>query len=100
MKNTSFKKCLAVIAICICGSLSADAQIVVKIKPGPAVVWVQSARPGPRHVWIRNDYVIRGGQYEYAGGYWAAPPPKYKNWKEGHWSKRRGGWVWIPGHWR
>lgn len=82
------------------GTLTTNAQIIIKVRPGPPVVRVRPVSPGPRHIWINGEYILQGNRYIYTDGYWAVPPPNYRYWKEGHWKKRRGGWIWIRGHWR
>ncbi len=93
-------KLIAVIAISLAGSLSSQAQIVIKVRPGPPIVRARPVCPGPRHVWVAGNYAPRGNQYIYTDGYWAVPPPRHSHWVEGKWKHRRGGWMWIPGHWR
>lgn len=78
---------------------TADAQIVIKVRPAAPVVRVRPIAPSPRHVWVTGNYVYRGGRYHYTDGYWSAP--RYSGaWVDGYWKKRRGGWVWVPGYWR
>ncbi len=81
-------------------AFSANAQIVIKVRPNPPVMKVRPIAPGPRHVWVAGDYVWRSDRYVYVDGYWTVPPPRRSHWVEGRWKHRRGGWVWIPGHWR
>src|ERR1700732_4865292 len=50
-------------------SLSAAAQIYVKIRPAPPVV-VRTVAPSPRHVWVEEEWKPGGNGYVYAGGYW------------------------------
>jgi hypothetical protein len=78
----------------------ASAQVVVKIRPAAPAFKVRPARPSVTHVWVGGNYAWRGNQYYYTDGYWAAPPVPGNRWVEGRWKHRRGGWVWIPGHWR
>ena len=99
MKKFLFKF-IAILVIGISSSLFADAQVVVKIRPGAPVLRARPFRPGPRHIWINGEYVMRGNDYVYTDGYWAVPPPRYHYWKEGHWKNARNGWIWIPGHWK
>ena len=78
---------------------AAEAQFVIKVRPAAPVIRVRPVAPGPRHVWVAGDYVWREGD-TYVDGYWVVPPAHRSHWVEGRWKHRRGGWVWIPGHWK
>lgn len=93
-------KIIILIAVTLSVSSAAEAQFVVKIRPGAPVIRVRPAMPSPRHVWVTGEYAWHGGQYVYTDGYWAEPPQPGHRWVEGHWKNTRRGWVWIPGHWR
>ncbi len=90
----------AVLLLSMAVSFASNAQFVIKVRPGTPVVRVRPIAPGPRHVWVSGEYVWRSGQYYYNDGYWATPPSHHKHWVEGRWKHRRGGWIWIPGHWK
>ena len=93
-------KFTAVLLLSMAVSFASNAQFVIKVRPGAPVVRVRPIAPGPRHVWVSGEYVWRSGQYYYNDGYWATPPSRHTHWVEGRWKHRRGGWVWIPGHWK
>ncbi|MEO6668116.1 MAG: hypothetical protein ABIN36_01485 [Ferruginibacter sp.] len=93
-------KFVAIIAILLSGFMISNAQVVIKVRPGPPVVRVRPVTPGPRHIWVDGEYAWRGGTYVYTDGYWAVPPSRRTHWKAGHWKHRRDGWIWIPGRWR
>ncbi len=93
-------KGLMIIAVVLSFSFTADAQIVVKIRPVAPVVRVRPVMPAPGHIWVGGNYTWRGGQYVYTDGYWARPPQHRRYWVDGRWKHRRGGWVWVPGYWR
>ena len=93
-------KWMAIFAISFMGFKISEAQLVIKVRPVYPVAKIHPVRPGPRHTWIPGEYAYRGNQYIYTEGYWAVPPPRYTFWKEGHWRKARGGWMWVPGHWK
>lgn len=81
-------------------SISASAQIYVKVRPVVPVV-VHSERPGPAHVWVNEEWEWRDGRYVSTGGRWVAPPRAGMVWVPGHWKKyRHDGWQWMPGRWR
>lgn len=96
----SFSKFIAVIALVIGSWGTAHAQFIIKVRPGPPVARVRPVCPGPAYVWVAGDYVWHGGTYVYKEGYWVMPPRGHRMWKEGRWRHRRGGWVWVPGHWK
>ncbi len=87
-------------AILISGFMVAEAQFVIKVRPGPPVVRARPVSPGATYIWVDGDYVWRGGTYVYTDGYWAVPPRRHQHWKAGHWRESRGGWVWVRGRWR
>ena len=91
-------KIIILFAIALSFNAAADAQFVVKIRPGAPVIRVRPAVPSPRHVWVAGEYVYRGGNYVYSEGYWAEPPHPGYIWVEGHWKDTRRGWKWVPGH--
>ncbi len=93
-------KFTAVFILAMAMTLGSAAQVIIKVRPGAPVMRARPAMPGPKYVWVHGDYVYRGNQYVYNEGYWAVPPPRRSHWVEGKWKHRRGGWVWIPGHWR
>ena len=95
-----FLKMIMLLIMAISFTVIADAQIVVKIRPGAPAFRARPICPSPAHVWVGGNYVWRGSQYVYNDGYWATPPAPRSYWVEGHWKHRRGGWVWIPGHWK
>jgi len=99
MKPLLLKFIVAIVVVCS-SSFSAYSQFVIKVRPEIRTVKVRPVSPGPRHVWVSSEYVWKGNQYEYTDGYWAVPPARRHHWVEGRWKARRGGWVWIPGHWR
>jgi len=91
---------LIVVSAILFGASSASAQIYVKIRPVVPVV-VVTDRPSPGYVWIGEEWTEDGGNYRYAGSYWANPPhPGYK-WKKGHWNNRKDhGNQWVRGSWQ
>jgi hypothetical protein len=84
----------------LAASLSAGAQIVVRIGP-PARV-VETPPPPPHRGWVWQGGYHRwdGARYVWVPGTWAEPPYAHALWVPGHWSHRGGGYVWVEGHWR
>jgi hypothetical protein len=97
--RTLKKMFLALAIIMVSGIVSAEAQIVVNVRPARPH-YVRTVRPGPRHVWVDEEWRPEGGHYVWAGGYWAEPPHPRAAWVPGHWRNTRGGSIWVPGHWR
>lgn len=81
------------------GSMSA-AEVFVRIAPPVAVVETPGPRPGPGHVWIAGYHRWEGGAYVWTPGRWEVPPRARARWVPHHWARRRGGWVFVEGHWR
>ncbi|MBK7433642.1 MAG: YXWGXW repeat-containing protein [Chitinophagaceae bacterium] len=100
MKKSLMPRFVLLFLISLSLSIFAEAQFVVKVRPGAPRVRVRPAMPSPRHIWVGGEYVWRGGQYVYTDGYWATPPRSGYRWVEGRWKHNRRGWVWVPGHWR
>lgn len=73
-------------------------RVFVTEKPVEVVV-ERPKPPGPNYVWIGPGYVKKGGKQVYRQGYWTTPRNYRHRWIEGRWKAKRGGWVWIPGHW-
>lgn len=92
--------CFAVAFMISASVTESTAQIIVKVRPPrPTVVVTRPPAPGPGHVWIEEDWVGRGRDYEWHGGYWAAPPQRGYVWVPGRWTHSRRGYVWVPGRW-
>lgn len=77
---------------------SCTRRVFVTEKP-PEIVTNRPNPPGPEYVWIGPGYVKQGNTYVQRPGYWITPPNNRHRWIEGRWKAKRGGWVWIPGHW-
>ena len=86
-------------AVTLFAAATANAQLVVKVRPTAAVV-VRGKAPSPRHVWVDDEWVAEGGKYVRRPGHWEVPPHAGGVWVAGRWDKRPGGEVWIAGHWR
>lgn len=101
MKNNF---CLTMAAgILLSASAVAGAQVVVRIgPPPPRPVEVVPVRPvgHPDWVWHAGFHRWDGQRYVWVPGSYVAPPYRGARWVPGHWANRRGGWVFIDGHWR
>jgi hypothetical protein len=95
-----FSKILVLILFVGAFSLSASAQIYIKVRPPEPPRHDRPIAPSPHHVWIDGEYVYHRDHYDYVDGYWTLPKP-HQVWVPGHWQNRRDGFqAWIPGHWR
>lgn len=98
MKNKLVKIC-SLLVILVCTSLSASAQVYVKMRPARPVV-IKTATPGPGYIWVRDEWEPNGIVYRYTGGHWVVAPEKGMKWRKGYWRKYPvKGYVWIPGKW-
>lgn len=75
-------------------------QVIITQAPPPPVVETIGRPPSPRHVWIAGYQEWNGKRYVWHRGYWAQRPHERAAYVEGHYERRPGGWVWIPGTWR
>jgi hypothetical protein len=89
----------SVLASCHSSSRVYTEERVVYTRPAP-VVYSRPVPPSQGYVWVDGEYIWRNGRYEYAKGYWIAPRGNQHNYVKGYWAHRRGGYVWVPGHWR
>jgi hypothetical protein len=93
--STSVLLLIVLFSITGCG----PSYITVGTRP-VAPVYSRPVAPGANYVWIDGEWIRSGHGYVYRRGYWAAPRPRYHQYISGHWQQRRGGWFWVPGHWR
>ena len=58
-------------------------------------------RPSKRHIWIAGHYRYsrRLGRDVWRDGYWVVRNDRHHRWVPGHYIRRRGVRVWIPGCW-
>jgi len=90
----------AVSGILLATSLSAGAQVVVRIGPPRPLVEHPGPVPHPGWAWRAGYHRWDGGRYVWVPGEYVEPPHPRAHWVNGHWAHRGGGWVWIEGHWR
>jgi hypothetical protein len=79
-------------------NFSADAQIIVNVRPTRPVVVRQQPQPGPDYIWVEEDWRVRDNRYDWAGGYWERQKPG-ATWVPGHWERRGNGNAWKRGYW-
>ena len=80
----------------------AQAQVVVRIGPPPRPYERIPPPPSVHPGWAWHGGYQRwdGNRYVWMPGAYVAPPRPRARWVNGHWARRRGGYVWIEGHWR
>ncbi|MGB0523083.1 MAG: YXWGXW repeat-containing protein [Flammeovirgaceae bacterium] len=79
-------------------SPTAEAQIVVSVRPTRPAVVVK--RPAARrgHVWIDGHWKARGNRYVWVKGRWVRARRGFR-YQPGKWVTVRGGYRWQPGVW-
>jgi hypothetical protein len=60
----------------------------------------RSKSPSPAHVWIAGQHTRRKGQWVWVPGHYEVPPSPEQVWVPGHWVSHLHGFAWIPGAWR
>lgn len=94
------KKVLTLAVVVFLAVISAEAQVIVKVRPVAPVV-VRPACPATGYAWVGGSWKWnrRIRNYVWVDGYWARPRRHGAVWIEGHWRAARGGWKYVPGHW-
>jgi hypothetical protein len=91
---------LAFAATVLLGMGAAEAQVTVQIAPPRPLVERRIPPPGPGYVWTPGYHRWDGRSYIWVPGTWVMPPRRHARWVGAHWAHRRGGWVFVEGHWR
>lgn len=86
-------------ALILAGSLSAGAQVYVRVGPPAPLREVVPAPVHPGWVWQPGYHRWDGVRYVWVPGAYAAPPRAGLRWRPGHWRNGRRGYVWVEGHW-
>jgi hypothetical protein len=81
-------------------SASSYADIYVRVGPPRPLVERRIPPPGRGYVWTPGYHRWDGGRYVWVPGAWVLPPRPRARYLAPHWVHRRGGWVFIEGHWR
>ena|SRR5579875_3798816 len=88
-------------SVLLAGTLSAGAQVYVRIGPPPPPVReVVPPPPHPGWVWQPGYHRWDGGRYVWVPGAYVAPPHPHAYWVPGHWRNTPRGYIWVEGHWR
>jgi hypothetical protein len=85
---------------CLLAVSAASARFVVRVAPPVPVVETVVPAPGPGYVWTPGYYIWDGRAYVWAPGAWVVAPWPGARWEPPHWVHRRGGWIFVEGHWR
>jgi hypothetical protein len=91
---------LAFAATVLLGMGMAEAQVTVQIGPPRPLVERRVPAPGPGYVWTPGYHRWDGRAYLWVPGAWVRPPRPRAHWVPARWVHRRGGWVFVEGHWR
>ena len=92
----------AIGGILLSASLTAAAQVVVRVGP-PRARYERIPPPPPEHrdwAWHNGYHRWDGQRYVWVPGVYEAPPRPHARWVPGHWNRRGGGYLWVEGHWR
>jgi hypothetical protein len=81
-------------------TVTAPAQVAIRIGPPPPVVERVPPPPHPGWVWHPGYHRWDGGRYVWVPGSYYQPPYAGARWVPGHWRNGPGGYVWVEGHWR
>ncbi len=82
-------------------AMSANAaEVFVRIAPPRPLVERRMVAPGRGYIWTPGYHRWDGRAYAWAPGAWVLPPRPRSRWVPAHWAERRGGWVFVEGHWR
>ena len=81
-------------------SSATAADVYVRIGPPRPMVERRGPPPGRGYVWIPGYHRWDGRAHAWVPGRWDQPPRRRARWVQHRWVKRRGGWVFIEGHWR
>ena len=76
------------------------ADIVIRLAPPRAVIERREPRPSRNHVWVSGYQRWDGNAYSWNRGRWEQPPRPRAHWVAHHYTRQRGGYVFVEGHWR
>ena len=79
---------------------TAQAQVVIRVRPPKVQVEHHSSRPSRNHVWVGGYHKWDGNAYHWESGRWEAPPRPRAVWVAPRYNRTRDGYVFVEGHWR
>jgi len=95
------KKSLSwIISAVIAFSMLTGCVYHVRTPPPQPKVEVRPAQPYERAVWIEGYWTRTRGDWAWVQGHWESTPGPESVWVRGHWKKTWRGWKRVPGHWR
>ena len=82
-------------------ALSAGAaEIFVRVGQPRPIRETRVVSPGRGYVWTPGYHRWDVRAYGWQPGAWVMPPRPRAHWVPAHWAHRRGGYVFVEGHWR
>jgi hypothetical protein len=94
------KKLFAGLLLAAALTMTASAQVSIRIGPPRNVSERRPVAPARGYVWIPGYQNWNGQSYVWTQGRWEQPPRRNAKWNKHHWVKRNGGWLLIEGRWR
>jgi hypothetical protein len=91
------------IGLVFAGALAFSAlggDLVIRVRPPRVQFERRDRRPSRNHVWISGYQRYDGNAYVWTPGRWEQPPRAHARWVSHRYEHRRGGWVFVEGHWR
>lgn len=79
---------------------TAQAQVVIKVRPPAVRVEHRGARPSKEHVWVGGYHKWDGKAYAWEGGKWEKPPQAHAVWVAPKYTHEKDGYRFSEGHWR
>lgn len=91
------------IGVIVAGALTcttAAAEVLIRVAPPHVRVEKRHPRPSRNHVWVPGYHRWDGNAYAWTTGRWEQPPRPHGRWVPHHYVHKKGGWVFVEGHWR
>ena len=85
---------------CLLAGSSMAADVFVRVAPPRPVIETRTVSPGRGYYWTPGYHRWDGRAYAWSPGQWVMPPRPRARWVPAHWAHRRGGYVFVEGHWR
>jgi len=84
----------------MCAGSGLAAEVFVSIAPPRVIFERRGPAPGREYRWINGYHRWDGNAYRWEAGRWERPPRPNARWEQHRWEHRRGGYVFVEGHWR
>ena len=79
---------------------TAQAEVVIKVRPPKVQVEHRGGRPSRNHVWVSGYHRWDGHACGWQPGRWEARPHPHAVWVAPRYTHTRAGYVFVEGHWR